>query len=155
MKPLLFALLTTGALNAFAGAGNYIGEGTINAGGKSKTVYAAKLAIKEIQADEIYEVTESWEMPKGAASKSWVSTFQFLPNGLLKISSNGVPIGCGYCVVLGTQGKWCDYRMQTEKGPLHVSWFHKYSDNTIVRLGDIVTSDGASFWNDSFALAPN
>lgn len=137
---------------AWAHAGTYTGKGTIGVPGKPKQNYQVKFVVTDVVPEKVMKLGESYDSGDGKPV-SYESVFTFDDNGTLKIERNGVKIGCGYCLDLPNQSRWCDYRQETEMGPLHVNMYYDGAHQTLSRLGDIITLDGPKVWNDSLALA--
>lgn len=136
---------------ALSDPGTYVGNGKISMGGRPATPYKTTLKIDVVEKD-VVKLTETYQMAGQTKPATFVTTLHFAPNGLLKVKKNGVEIGCGYWVDYGNGGRWADYRLQTEEGPLHVNAYFDRPTRTFHRIGDMIRLDGVGFWNDTLTL---
>lgn len=136
---------------AMGAPGTYVGSGTVSIGGGEKTTYTAKIVVEDIVPKKVVKVTESYVMSDGKKEEH-VLTFRFQQGGLLKVDKKGVNIGCGYCFDHLGENRWCDYRIQTDNGPLHVNMYYDAVNKSVYRIGDFITLKGVGIWNDSAKL---
>lgn len=149
MKTLFvaMALLST---TTFA-ASTYRGQGSWQlASGGSATTYKITAVVEHSSDKKVVRVVETYDDGK-QKPMTLDLVFRFADNGLLKVEKKGVVIGCGYCVPQG-ENRWCDYKLHTDEGMLHVNFYFDAKSSTMHRMGDMITPKGVGFWSDTLKL---
>lgn len=132
--------------------------GTYEGGGTDRTVngkpsqYKGTLVVKALKADQV-ELTETYQGSGG--TMTFVSVIEFLKNGMMKVTKNGIKVGCGYYYDL-PEGRWANYSLETESGPIHISAFYSKQNATFLRLGDLIDPNGqVHVWTDRYVKTAN
>ncbi|MCB0403641.1 MAG: hypothetical protein KDD51_02575 [Bdellovibrionales bacterium] len=152
-KTLFILSLLLGTL-AYAEPGTYVGEGVWGTPGKQDMKYSAKIVITELEKG-VVQMEETWNIKSEDKSsgqeakegETYVTTYEFAENGTYNVKKNGEFVGSGYCRK-DADSKWCDHKLATEKGPMHISVFYSPAEKTLYRIGDLVNFEGGSTFRD-------